>query len=787
MRRQGTRMALLRAFLVLFLAAAPTVTWGFSFLPLPSSFTTQHPLPRHHTTALASQRQPPSGDAGGDFISHSYDGEGEAQDPYLMSLKRGQAGAPAAASRGPGMRTAEEVKAINDAAKARMEAYARGEKPPGFGGSAQAPAGLAPSTPTSPEGFNPNKFMDFYREHEAKLAAENAAKAAAVAAQGPPPPPRPALAPIVQAVPEPYIPPARYQQQPTPEQAQAQAQANAQKQGSPLKYEQGGASRFKGVFDAAATAPGTNPAKERLKQFLLSKYAPDDMSEQAVNYRRLIHYADTGGYSGPQTEGSDEGYIAKLKADAREKIRNNPWQTIRKEDLAPGESGVPLPPSTPTPQQLQAQQQQQAAFAAQQAKVTNAWDADAADYSNWSGQGQGQSPPPPPGWGSNPMTTSSAAGPYVPPPYVPPPPPPPPPPQSYYQQSPAAVQQDPYYSTPPPPVYAPPPPPPPPQTYLPSPPPSIPSPAALPKMGIESSLTQLGAYLTAHKAVGERLKGADLDKLEQLLTSVISMMQAERGRVPVVAAAAAAAAAVAQAAAAPKARPANGYLVEESERQLLLSTAAALEVLASLGADEEGARAAGAQVPRLLNLLQDAIEVVAGPEQQEEEQPHQKQQQKELQEAVRAAAPPSPSSPPSPLTTTPSSPPPSSLDTKELSCEERAKMQGTMALVLKHSGAFGKMSGPLRGEELGLLKNVLGDTMTLLRGETEQAYEQSVEEYLEENPGAMEESRQAQIAAEGVVSQFSVPSVPPPQEGRMKTYKELLEEARRKKEGAQRA
>jgi len=110
-----------------------------------------------------------------------------------------------------------------------------------------------------------------------------------------------------------------------------------------------------------------------------------------------------------------------------------------------------------------------------------------------------------------------------------------------------------------------------------------------------------------------------------------------------------------------------------------------------------------------------------------------------------------------------------------------------MALVLKHSGAFGKMSGPLRGEELGLLKNVLGDTMTLLRGETEQAYEQSVEEYLEENPGAMEESRQAQIAAEGVVSQFSVPSVPPPQEGRMKTYKELLEEARRKKEGAQRA
>ena len=286
--------------------------------------------------------------------------------------------------------------------------------------------------------------------------------------------------------------------------------------------------------------------------------------------------------------------------------------------------------------------------------------------------------------------------------------------------------------------------------------------------------------------MGERLKGADLDRLEQLLTSVISMMQEEGGRVPVVATAAAAAAAPP-----PKARPANGYLVEEKERQVLLSTAAALEVLASLGADEEGARAAGAQVPRLLNLLQDAIEVVAGPEQQEEEQPQ--QQQKELQEAVRAAAPPSSCSPPAP-TLTPSSPPSSSssssssssapaLDTKELTSEERAKMQGTMALVLKHSGAFGKMSGPLRGEEFGLLKNVLGDTMTLLRGETEEAYGQSVEQYLEENPGAMEELRQAQAVAEGAVSQFAVPSVPPPQEGRMRSYKELLEEARRKKEG----
>lgn len=188
MRRQGARTALLRAFLMLFMAAAPTVTWGFSILPLPSSSTTHHPLPRSHTIALASQRQPAGGDAGGEFIGHSYDGESESEDPYLKSLKRGQAGRTGAppASRGPVTRTSEEIKAMNDAAKARMEAYARGELPPGFGTPAQAPAGLPPSTPSSPEGFNPNKFMDFYREHEAKLAAENAAKVAETAARAPP-------------------------------------------------------------------------------------------------------------------------------------------------------------------------------------------------------------------------------------------------------------------------------------------------------------------------------------------------------------------------------------------------------------------------------------------------------------------------------------------------------------------------------------------------------------------------------------------------------------------------
>ena len=38
----------------------------------------------------------------------------------------------------------------------------------------------------------------------------------------------------------------------------------------------------------------------------------------------------------------------------------------------------------------------------------------------------------------------------------------------------------------------------------------------------------------------------------------------------------------------------------------------------------------------------------------------------------------------------------------ELSKEERTKLQGVMALALKHSGAFGKMSGPLQGTSLGV-------------------------------------------------------------------------------------
>jgi hypothetical protein len=36
----------------------------------------------------------------------------------------------------------------------------------------------------------------------------------------------------------------------------------------------------------------------------------------------------------------------------------------------------------------------------------------------------------------------------------------------------------------------------------------------------------------------------------------------------------------------------------------------------------------------------------------------------------------------------------------ELEGEARAKLQGAMAMVLKHSGAFGKAAGPLQGKPL---------------------------------------------------------------------------------------
>ena len=757
MRRQGSstlggRAAALTTMLLLVIIAAPT-TLAFSFLP-PSWSSGKPSTCRPTTTALASA--PPGG--GGQYMAAGYDNE--EPDPYLQSLP------PAQGARGPPppQRSKEESRKMNEAAKARMEAYLRGEVPPGFGQPAPPPTdtSAAATPPPAPGSRNPNEMMEFYREHEAKLAAENAAKAAAQAAL-PPEPYRPPGAPIVAPVPEPYTPPPKYQQAPLSPQQQQEAQAK----GSPKNYEANGGSRFNSVFDAAATVGQSNPAKERLKEFLLSKYAPDDMSPQAVNYRRLIQFADTGGYSGPSTEDADE-YIEKLKLDAREKIKNNPWQTVQKQELGGGAppSSFPAPPGAP----------------GLAGKGINA----AEGYQNTLSSNQpppgaaGVPPPPPP-----PMPTAA----------IPPPPPamaaaaayppPPPPAQAYYQQPPPVTA----YGTPgygaapipvpvvPVPVPA--------AAYVPPTPQPL-TPVAVSKMGIESSLTQLGAYLTAHKATGERLQGQDLDRLETLLRSVTGMLQGE-GRPLSLDGGATASAAV------PPPPPAAGYILPEDDRQILLTTARAMESLASLGADEAGARAAGEQVPPLLALIRKAFRVVDGGE--EEGQQQQQQQQ-------AAASPPPPQAPPvqqqqqqaavAPAAVATPPPPPSSsssssfsasaaaaLSPVELSSEERSKLQGAMALSLKHSGAFGKDTGPLRGEELGLLKEVLGDTMTLLRGETEEAYGQRIEAYLQEHPEALQEFAQAQAASANEASAYA-PNVPPPS-SKPKTYKEMLEEARLKK------
>lgn len=76
-----------------------------------------------------------------------------------------------------------------------------------------------------------------------------------------------------------------------------------------------GGSRFKKMLDMGAKASQGNSAKEKLKAFLLSRYAPDDMSPQAVAYRRLISGADSG-FVGAEVK--DE-YMEGLKKGAKEK------------------------------------------------------------------------------------------------------------------------------------------------------------------------------------------------------------------------------------------------------------------------------------------------------------------------------------------------------------------------------------------------------------------------------------------------------------------------------------
>lgn len=95
-----------------------------------------------------------------------------------------------------------------------------------------------------------------------------------------------------------------------------------------------------------------------------------------------------------------------------------------------------------------------------------------------------------------------------------------------------------------------------------------------------------------------------------------------------------------------------------------------------------------------------------------------------------APAPPAPvraSQPPTPIT------PPSSSPNAALSPELKSKLQGSMALVLKHSGALPKMPGPLEGAELDLMGRALREVGTALRQETEAAVGATIEDYLAKN------------------------------------------------------
>ena len=76
-----------------------------------------------------------------------------------------------------------------------------------------------------------------------------------------------------------------------------------------------GGSRFKKMLDMGAKASQGNSAKEKLKAYLLSRYAPDDMSPQAVAYRRLISGAESG-FVGAEVK--DE-YMEGLKKGAKQK------------------------------------------------------------------------------------------------------------------------------------------------------------------------------------------------------------------------------------------------------------------------------------------------------------------------------------------------------------------------------------------------------------------------------------------------------------------------------------
>ena len=241
-----------------------------------------------------------------------------------------------------------------------------------------------------------------------------------------------------------------------------------------------------------------------------------------------------------------------------------------------------------------------------------------------------------------------------------------------------------------------------------------------------------------------------------------------------------------------QAAPSSGFLLPHAARSRLLAAADALQGLA--GMSQADAREAGdfllpARAMGAVEVLEEAFKVldeIVERQQQlpgqgglEQQQPPQQQRSpppppQQQQPTAPAAAAPAPAPAPAPAAAAGPPPPAPQVGKAELAKEDRAKLQGLMALVLKHSGAFGPSSGPLIGDEKELLRRALAEMGGVLREETEGAYGESVDAYLEKYPQALDEYRRLQnkLAVEG--SPFAAPSGPPPPSQPARSYKEQL-------------
>lgn len=157
-------------------------------------------------------------------------------------------------------------------------------------------------------------------------------------------------------------------------------------------------------------------------------------------------------------------------------------------------------------------------------------------------------------------------------------------------------------------------------------------------------------------------------------------------------------------------------------------------------------------------------------------------------EPVRASAAqpappaPKPAAPAAPVASSaaPAAQPPAAANEASLSLELKNKLQGTMALVLKHSGAFGKASGPLEGKELELMKGALRDVSSALRKETEDVYDQPIESLASAQP--QQQPQQQPVAEQSAATAPARPA----QQVAPSSYADMLAQARARKAAQQR-